>query len=188
MKNLNKTKILVAVALVGMASSISFAQSKRLVKKANEASVEFAKKASEGTVYKFKFDTVVVDNQSKKVNLKMKESFSYVPFRPDNTKKYHQMFQESLGRKFRNYSVSIESTGKEISDLIPNFYRDNSVKIDSSRFAKSSKVKIPLVRNASKAQVFAKGLSQRNVAMWQSHGWYYENTLAFPINKPGGVS
>ena len=176
-KNLNRTKILVAVALVGMASSISFAQSRRLVKKANEASVEFAKKASEGTVYKFKFDTVVVDNQSKKVNLKMKESFSYVPFRPDNTKKYHQMFQESLGRKFRNYFVSIESTGKEISDLIPNFYRDNSVKIDSSRFAKSSKVKIPIVRNSSKAQVFSKGLSQRNVAMWQSHGWYYENTL-----------
>ena len=58
---------------------------KRLQKKANQASSEFAQKASVGTAYKFKPDTVVVDSQLKKINLSMKEAFSYIPFRPENT-------------------------------------------------------------------------------------------------------
>ena len=36
-------------------------QSELLVKKANKASIEFAHKSSKGTAYKFKSDTVLVD-------------------------------------------------------------------------------------------------------------------------------
>lgn len=172
-----RTKIFILVILLGMGSQSCMVQSKRLIKKANIASTEFAKKASEGTVYKFRFDTVVVDQKSKKVNLKMKEGFSYIPFRPENTLQYNSWFKESLGRKFRSYSVSIESTGKEISELIPNFYRDQTLPIDASRLSKSSQPKLPIVRNISRNTNFANGLSNRNIAMWQSHGWYYENTL-----------
>ncbi|HAQ19779.1 MAG TPA: hypothetical protein DCR40_11180 [Prolixibacteraceae bacterium] len=159
------------------ASSVKADKTKRLLKKANQASAEFAFKASEGTVYKFKPDTVILDFQSKKVSLKMKESFSYIPFRPENTTQYYGWYKDFLGRKFRKYSVTIESTGKEIAELIPNFYRGNSVKIDSSRFSKPGRTVVPIVRNISKNLVPSNGLSNRNIAMWQSHGWYYENTL-----------
>jgi hypothetical protein len=152
-------------------------KTKRLIKKANQASTEFAKKASVGTVYKFKSDTVIIDRQSKKVSLKMKEAFSYIPFRPENTRQYNDWFKESLGRKFRTYSVSIESMGKEISELIPNFYRDQTVAINPSRMSKPTQPKLPIVRNISGNTNFPNGLSNRNIAMWQSHGWYYENTL-----------
>ncbi|HEX7583134.1 MAG TPA: hypothetical protein VF373_00485, partial [Prolixibacteraceae bacterium] len=170
-------KIFIVTVLLAIISPTGFAQSKRLVKKVNKASSEFAKKASEGMVYKFRPDTVIVDSQSKKISLRMKETFSYIPFRPENTTQYYSWYQELLGRKFRKYSVSIVSTKKEISELIPNFYRGNSVKIDSSRFVKSPKKVIPIVRNSSKNLNLVSGLSNRNIAMWQSHGWYYENTL-----------
>jgi hypothetical protein len=160
-----------------MTSPVKADKSKRLVKKANQASVEFARKASEGTVYKFRTDTVIVDSQLKKVNLRMKEAFSYIPFRPENTSQYYDWYNDFLGRKFRKYSVTIESMGKEISDLIPNYYRGNVVKIDASRLSRPTKAVIPIVRNSSKNEHPTKGLSNRNVAMWQSHGWYYENTL-----------
>jgi len=107
----------------------------------------------------------------------MKETFSYLPFRPENTSQFYSWYQVLLGRKFRSYSVTIESTGKEISELIPNYYRENSVKIDSSRLIKSKKVVIPIVRNLSKHLNSPSGLSNRNIALWHSHGWYYENTL-----------
>jgi len=171
-----KVIALILIVLLG-AISQSIAQSKRLIKKANKASTEFAQKASEGTVYKFKFDTVVVDQKSKKVKLEMKEGFSYLPFRPENTLQYKDWFKESLGRKFRAYSVSIESMGREIAELIPNFYRDQTLGIDASRLSKPSQPKLPIVRNISGRMNFPEGLSNRNIALWHSHGWYYENTL-----------
>ncbi|MFA5328592.1 MAG: fibronectin type III domain-containing protein [Prolixibacteraceae bacterium] len=159
------------------ASSAKADKTKRFNKKANRASAEFAKKASAGTVYKFKVDTVVVNVQSKKLSLKMKDTFSYIPFRPDNTTQYYNWYTDLLGRKFRKYSVSIESMGKEISDLIPNYYRGNSEKIDSSRFVKFEKVRTPIVRDISKNNVPSEGLNDRNIALWPSHGWFYENKL-----------
>ena len=172
-----KSKILILLILLGMASQSCLVQSKRLIKKANKASTEFAQKASKGSVDKFKSDTVVVDQQSKKVNLKMKEGFSYFPFRPENTRQYNDWFKESLGRKFRSYSISIESMGKEISELIPNYYRDQTVAVDATRLSQPSKPKLPIVRNISGGMNFTEGLSNRNIALWHSHGWYYENTL-----------
>lgn len=168
--------IIILTVLLALISTNGFAQSKRLIKKANVASVEFAKKASVGTVYKFKKDTVLIDQEAKKVNLKMKEAFSYIPFRPENTAIFKSQFRELLGRKFRNYSISIESTGKEISELIPNLYRDSKF-VDASRLPKASVARLPLVRNISSNNKFTQGLSSSNIALWQSHGWYYENTL-----------
>ena len=172
-----QTKLFILVVLLGLGSQSCMVQSKRLVKKANIASSEFSKKASEGTVYKFRYDTVVVDQQSKNVLLVMKEGFSYIPFRPENVHKYNAWFRESLGRKFRSYSVSIGSMGKEIGELIPNFYRDQTVAVDASRLSQPSQPKLPIVRNLSGTMNYPNGLSNRNIAMWHSHGWYYENTL-----------
>lgn len=172
-----QTKLVILIVLLGLGSQSCLVQSKRLVKKANAASSEFAEKASEGTAYRFRFDTVVVDQQSKTVKLGMKDGFSYIPFRPDNVRNYNVWFSELLGRKFRRYSVSIGSMGKEIGELIPNFYRDQTVPIDASRLSRPSQPKLPIVRNRSGRMNFPNGLSNRSIALWHSHGWYYENTL-----------
>jgi len=171
------TKILFAIALLFLGQRTVFSQSKRLLKKADKASVEFARKASEGTDYKFKKDTVIVFPEAKKVTLKMKDEFSYIPFRIENTQQYNQDFKQLLARKFRKYSVSIETMGKEIQQLIPNLYRDQSVAIDNKRLSQSKNLKLPVVRNISANNHFSEGLANRNIALWHSHGWYYENTL-----------
>lgn len=176
-ENRSLTKFLIGIVLLSVISQPGFAQSKRLLKKADRASVEWAEKASSGTAYRFRVDTVVVDSQAKSVNLKMKETFSYIPFRPENTSQYYHWYEDLLGRKFRNYSVTIESMGKEISELIPNYYRGKNVPIDSARLSCPVKAVVPVVRNKSKNENPTKGLSNRNVALWHSHGWYYENTL-----------
>ena len=139
--NTIRIRILIIVILMGMIIQSCRVQSGRLLKKANEASVQFAKKASAGTAYQFSPDTVIVDHLTKSITLRMKESFSYLPFRPEDKFQFYSWYHELLGRKFRNYSITIESMGKEISELIPNYYRGNSVKIDSSRLVKSKKIK-----------------------------------------------
>ena len=117
--NLNQSKlifwkhtqiqIIVLTVCFGMMTHAGFAQSRRLLRKANKASVNFVQKASVGTDYKFKYDTILVDPQLKKIKLVMNESFSYIPFRVANTNEYDIDFKKILGRKFRKYSVSIES-------------------------------------------------------------------------------
>jgi hypothetical protein len=147
-----------------------------MIKQANKASDEFAKKASMGTPYQFKTDTMVVDQAAKKVKLSMNESFSYIPFRNENVQQYNEWLKELLGRRFSDYKVSIESMGKEISQLIPNIYRGTQTAIDSSRLSKPRVFKIPLIRNLSKEGEPSQGLNNRTIALWHSHGWYYENT------------
>jgi len=51
-------------------------KSQRLRKKANQASVEFAKKASVGTVYQFKVDTLIVSPAAKTLKLEMDPVFA----------------------------------------------------------------------------------------------------------------
>lgn len=174
MNTLNLTIFFISMLFV---ATSGYAQPKNLIKKANNAAVEFARKASLGTDYKFTLDTVIVSPEAKKVTLRMKEEFSYIPFRIGNTVQYNQDFKQMLGRKFRNYSVSIETMGKEIQQLIPNLYRDQSVAIDNKRLSQSKNLKLPVVRNISANNHFTEGLTNRNVALWHSHGWYYENTL-----------
>jgi len=147
----------------------------KLNKKANNASIEFARKVSKGTVYKFKVDTVIVDHPAKEVKLAMNESFSYIPYRPENVSQFNKWFKESLGRTFSDYSISITSMGKDISELIPNIYRD-SLDVDASRLSKSRTLKLPLIRNISNESHISAGLDNRNIALWHSHGWYYDHT------------
>lgn len=155
----------------------SSAHPAKLQKKANKAATSFAQKASAATGYKFTCDSAVVDRATKKVKLVMNEVFSYIPFRPENSLQYHEDFKQLLGPKFRKYAVSIETMGKEIQELIPNFYRDQSAPIDAKRLSQSTNSKLPVVRNISANNHFTEGLGNRNIALWHSHGWYYENTL-----------
>lgn len=148
----------------------------KMTRQANKASVEFAQKASVGTAYKFKIDTLIVDPSAKQVKLSMNETFSYIPFRNENVNLYHQWLKDLLGKKFSDYTVYIESMGKEIHQLIPNIYRDTQVAVDSSRLSKPRVFQFPLIRNLSRESYPSQGLNNRNIAIWHSHGWYYEQT------------
>ncbi len=152
-------------------------KTRRLYKKAMTASEMFAKKASAGTVYKFKVDTVKMDPKGTKINLEMKMSFSEIPFRPETVKQFYAGYKQFLGRKFRKSKISIWSMGKEIGELIPNYYRDSTFVTDKTRLSVRSNRPTPIVTNQTKNLVFHKGLANSNIALWQSHGWYYENTL-----------
>jgi hypothetical protein len=75
----------------------------------------------------------------------------------------------------KKYHISVFSDGQEISHLIPNFFR--SKQKDKNRMI-AHRVKKPLVTNISSPMGdFDKGLQNNHIALWQSHGWYYEQKL-----------
>lgn len=166
--------LLVSLAVFGLCPS-AFAQSRHLLKKANKASEKFSRAASNGTGYRFKADTVIVNPDAKTLEMEMNPVFSYIPFRPANTEDYYNLYRKLLRRKFKKYSVSITSMGKDIRQLIPNCYRGNFEPIDPARLPKPQNGRVPVVRNVSQTDYPEKGLFNRNIAVWPSHGWYYSN-------------
>ena len=65
--------------------------------------------------------------------------------------------------------------GFSIEELIPNYYRTDKTKVDKSRLPKSVSERIPIVQNVSKNLEPSKGLFGKNMILWNSHGWYYNN-------------
>ena len=103
--------------------------------------------------------------------------FSYIPFRPESVTQYNSDFKKILGRKFRSYSVRIESMGQAIGDLIPNYYRNEGFELDRERMSQMPEVVSPLVRRLNSQNEPVLGLKNKHLALWHSHGWYYENTF-----------
>jgi len=173
--HLFKVFFVISVLLFSNFNLIAVKKSDKLKRKANKAAQSFVAKASTEFVYTFRYDSLQVDSEQKEIVLYMNSAFSYIPFRVESVRRYKQNFKEDLGRKFQDYSIRIESMGQEINDLIPNFYRKNSFDID--RLSKTPESTHPLVRRINTGNDPIQGLKNKHIALWHSHGWYYENTM-----------
>lgn len=172
-KGFIKVVFLMAALMAGSFNSQAVKKSHRKKRKLEKAVQEFANQASKDFVYRFKADSLCFNSEEKEIVVYMNSNFSYIPFRPQTVERYKLKLKEILGRKFQNYSVKIMSMGVKIDDLIPNFYRKNNIANDRLSSMRDS-VK-PLIRRRNKNVI--KGLKGKHIALWHSHGWYYENTL-----------
>lgn len=152
-------------------------KAERLYKKAKEASIQFAKNASTGRAYKFRIDTLIMDPKAEHLQLQMTPTFAEIPFRTEDISRYYTDYKQLLGKKFKKSRLMISSMDKEISELIPNSNREGAAKIDTKRLSVPKERSAQIARNQTKNIQYPKGLDNRNIALWQSHGWYYENTL-----------
>ncbi|MDR2127295.1 MAG: xanthan lyase [Prevotellaceae bacterium] len=118
---------------------------------------------------------ITIDDNAKQVVINASESLSYVPFRPDNTEEMYWAVKFLFPEKQQKYKFIIRTNGMSIDDLIPNFYRTKH--FDKIRKFKR-KADNQLVVNVSKPYEISSGLQNRHIAVWQSHGWYYEQKLA----------
>ncbi|KAA4226804.1 xanthan lyase, partial [Bacteroides ovatus] len=74
----------------------------------------------------------------------------------------------------RNYQLTIYADGIPIEDLVPNFYRNK--KKDKERLSLNVDYKgAPWVKNTSRPNEISRGLQDRHIAIWQSHGNYFKN-------------
>lgn len=176
---LKKMFFLFFLIIFGMNNSFCKADnhSDRLKRKAEKAAQAFAEEASKENAYSFKFDSIAIDFNQKEIVLYMNSVFSYIPFRTESVSKYHSDFEGKLGRTFRSFSVRIESMGLEISELIPNYYRNGIINQAKDRLELIHGKSVPLVQNMNEVNVPVFGLKNKHIALWHSHGWYYENTL-----------
>ena len=95
---------------------------------------------------------------------------SYYPFREDNVKAMYDSVRMALPTKYADYRISIITDRHRIEEFVPTYYRSSTK--DVVRFVNRSEK--PLVKPLSTLNTPTQGLAGRHVAMWQSHGRYFD--------------
>lgn len=72
--------------------------------------------------------------------------------------------------------IELLALGRTLEELVPNLYRAHRPE-DTSRRPGTRPGPRPLVRRLQGPEPPARGLFGRHVALWPSHGWYYERNL-----------
>ena len=121
-------------------------------------------------------DSIAIINRKKVIELHTNLALSYLPMREQTLQLIYDSVRFYLPTKYNKHEIKVFSDKQDIRQLVPNIYRDKTEK-DKDRIF-SNKVKTPLVKNiSSPVQSFPEGLSNNHIAMWQSHGWYFEQKL-----------
>jgi hypothetical protein len=124
-----------------------------------------------------KIDSIHVNDTTRTVTVFLGSEFSTMPFRQEDVDRVYAGMREYFGGRYREYAFSIRTLYTPIEELIPNLYRANRAKYDKSRLPLVHAPRPqPVVSNMSHPSMAVRGLLNRNVSLWHSHGWYYNNT------------
>ena len=105
-----------------------------------------------------------------RVNIYASVGLSYYPFREDNVKAMYDSIRSILPSKYKHYKLSVITDDHKIEDLVPLYHRTSQKGV--VRFTNVSEK--PLVSRLSSHNAPTEGLSGRHIALWQSHGRYFE--------------
>ena len=115
-----------------------------------------------------------INYERKKIDIFASESFAYQPFRMETVEAIYKQVKELLPGPVHYYKLTIYADGKPIEELIPNAYRHK--KKDKARMSLNTEYKgAPWVKNISRPNEVSRGLQERHIAVWQSHGNYFKN-------------
>ena len=121
-----------------------------------------------------RIDSIEVNDSLMSIIINTNKRFSYRPFREHEIHEIYNDIRTFLGPKYFNYNVKIFSMGYSLEELIPNYYRPSVSNYDFSRVPDSKlKRAKPLITNVSDNFIPTRGLYGNNIALWHSHGWYY---------------
>lgn len=118
-----------------------------------------------------------VDNQQKTITVVADEFFAAQEFTPDMTAHIYKKLKGELPKVYRKYELKVVTNGMSIDDLIPNRLSQNA---DKSRMWGDIEYKgEPWVKNISRPIEFTHGLQNRHIALWASHGNYYDQSRGY---------
>lgn len=125
------------------------------------------------SVGRVKIDSVAVEGKTLQLFANM--NCAYIPFREDNVAEIYQGVAALLPAEFAKHELQIWTNKRCIEDLIPQALRS---KKDKKAKVFNPAVSKPLVTNVSAPYAPTNGLQDKHIALWQSHGWYYEQELS----------
>ena len=124
-----------------------------------------------------KIDTIILNENQKYIDVHLNRFFAFSPIRETDIMLFYRAVREIYENDYDDYSITVYSNKTPIQQLIPNYFRSSKSLYDMKRIPGEETRKYPIVRNISQPRNQDKGLYNRNIALWHSHGWYYEQKL-----------
>ena len=113
----------------------------------------------------------IVKGQGKRGSVEIYASveLAYYPMRPESVEAIYQSVRELLPEKNRESKLKIYADGRLIEELIPLYHSSSPA---THRYTNPSQR--PLITRSSAISQPTKGLADRHIALWQSHGYYFK--------------
>jgi hypothetical protein len=124
-----------------------------------------------------RIDSLLVNYDTDTIDIYFNRYLSRIPLREDNVEAIYDALDNFLGWRFAALGKRIHASQYRLDALIPNFYRSDAKKLDRSRLNRKARQPAPLVQKLSDPSSASEGLDQKYIALWHSHGWYYEQKL-----------
>ena len=124
------------------------------------------------TVAPIRVDTV---KKGKRLEIRFNQALSDNPVRPEDVDAIYSIARATLPGKYSEYARKLSITvgnGRPLADLADGYFGGGK---NPDRHRQHGGV--PIVANESVDYDITKGLGGRNIALWQSHGYYYEPSL-----------
>lgn len=110
--------------------------------------------------------SVVTDDTKKTVTVDLNETYSYVPFTATGMEALAVKVKNALPAEYAKYDVEFTIEGTGLDSYFPMFSRDIQRKHDKH-----------FITRVQPNFTYNKGLEGDIIAVWQSHGWYFEPKL-----------
>lgn len=107
------------------------------------------------------------------VEVRASKELAYYPMRRESVQHFYDEVRRLLPKEYRNHTILIYTDGELIDRLVPQYYRS----YNSAAHFKSSE-STPLITRQSAISQPDRGLTKRHIALWQSHGRYFDNSMA----------
>lgn len=113
-----------------------------------------------------RIDKITIDEKKRQVNVECNENLAYMPLDTQKAETIINAIKESLPEQAKKYKINVSVDGWPLTALTST---------------PGIKIKGPSERDRFVVKVDGpsapKGLDGKNIALWQSHGWYYEPSL-----------
>lgn len=111
------------------------------------------------------------ENAKPVMEIRASVELAYYPMRNETIEHLYEVVREELPKEFKEYELKLFADGCAVEKLVPQYYSDER---DGGSF--TNKATKPLVTRLSSKSQPTRGLRNRHIALWQSHGRYFNNT------------
>ena len=163
--------------LVALMLIFNMAQAQTVVKDAEKFAAISEQVASylkpvASIVVKVQVDSAIVNG--KKLDIHFSKLTSDYSFRDNTVKEIYNIVNNNLPDEYKGMEVTLYANGSTLQELASTFYSEAyKTPAKPKKVKKAKNAQAPLVENVSLPYDIQYGLNGRHLAVWQSHGWYY---------------
>lgn len=110
------------------------------------------------------------DAEKPVMEIRASVELAYYPMRPESLERLYDEVRKVLPSDFEEYDLKLYADGRSIEKLVPQYYAEER---EGASFTYKSQR--PLVTRLSRVSQPKRGLANRHIALWQSHGRYFNN-------------